>query len=592
MLSAFELFPGEQQGRIVPKGWTAPDGSFVLCLGADTPGRTGIFLNDDLVQWSVTGLLFTAPAIVRMRARVRAPASMPTGMVWVLGFQGDGSANALNGSLFTEIACDRDRDLFDIAVNVGAWTPGSFQIYAQITGGTPGQRVEVELPAIYIDAIAIDTDAHAPSNGMVFGNRYPEPNENNVPLDAWVAFDVMFATIGAGPADLTTSSVWINGALAYSAGNFLAPFDGPLSQVITLIDNGTGAEWIFDPTVPFASEETVTVRARIVSSVSPTDVADETWAFTIADFTPPRVISAMAIDTKTVRVSFDEPIAQELQPSSYLFTRLSIPAVDVVAVSVVLASATTVEVTTDIDLTPGATYELVVVNVTDLVGNTVAPPNDTVTFVAFVPPRPLTRRFDLWQFLPRKNRDEDTSGELRLFISCLQEITDLMLFDVDRFTTIFDPDIAPEWAVDLMLTGLGNPFAFTLSLANKRRLLRILTKIYALKGTAVGLIEVVLFFLGIPITIISYTGESLVLGESLLGVDWELGPSNAWAIYSFEIVAPFALTDDQRTQIAGIANYMKPAHTHLARIVEPVLPDVIDHIELGLSELGTEWILH
>jgi len=37
---------------------------------------------------------------------------------------------------------------------------------------------------------------------------------------------------------------------------------------------------------------------------------------------------------------------------------------------------------------------------------------------------------------------------------------------------------------------------------------------------------------------------------------------------------------------------MKPAHTHLARLVEPAIPEVIDHVELGLSELGETWELH
>jgi len=37
---------------------------------------------------------------------------------------------------------------------------------------------------------------------------------------------------------------------------------------------------------------------------------------------------------------------------------------------------------------------------------------------------------------------------------------------------------------------------------------------------------------------------------------------------------------------------MKPAHTHFARLVGPVIPAMIDHLELGLSQLGETWELH
>jgi hypothetical protein len=37
---------------------------------------------------------------------------------------------------------------------------------------------------------------------------------------------------------------------------------------------------------------------------------------------------------------------------------------------------------------------------------------------------------------------------------------------------------------------------------------------------------------------------------------------------------------------------MKPAHTHFLGFVEPVAPVIVDHLELGISELGVEWTLH
>jgi len=63
-------------------------------------------------------------------------------------------------------------------------------------------------------------------------------------------------------------------------------------------------------------------------------------------------------------------------------------------------------------------------------------------------------------------------------------------------------------------------------------------------------------------------------------------------LYSFKIVSPIALTEEQRKRITDIANYMKPAHTHLIEIEEPEVPLVIDDWELGLSELGEKTELH
>jgi hypothetical protein len=143
-----------------------------------------------------------------------------------------------------------------------------------------------------------------------------------------------------------------------------------------------------------------------------------------------------------------------------------------------------------------------------------------------------------------------------------------------------------------MLLDLGNPFPFDLSVVDRRRLLNVLVAIYREKGTAAGIKNAIRFFLGIEVDIVSYAGEGLVLGESLLGEDWVLGPSGAFAAYSFEVVVPRALASEERRRLRAIVDYMKPAHTHLARIVEPEIPEIIDHLELGLSELGETWMLH
>lgn len=197
-----------------------------------------------------------------------------------------------------------------------------------------------------------------------------------------------------------------------------------------------------------------------------------------------------------------------------------------------------------------------------------------------------------YRFLPELNRREDQTGDLRRFLSCLQEVTDLLLHDIDRFTDFLDPDLAPDPVLDLMLGELGNPFAFDLSVVDKRRLLNVLVAMYREKGTARGITNAIRFFLGLEVQITAYAGEALTLGESLLGEDWVLGPSSSFAALAFEVASPRVLAAEERRRLRQIVDYLKPAHTHFARLVEPVPPEVVDHVELGISELGDRWVLH
>jgi len=64
----------------------------------------------------------------------------------------------------------------------------------------------------------------------------------------------------------------------------------------------------------------------------------------------------------------------------------------------------------------------------------------------------------------------------------------------------------------------------------------VLVDIYREKGTDSGIRNAIRFFLGREVAITSYAGEALILGESLLGEDWVLGPSSAFSAYTFEVV--------------------------------------------------------
>lgn len=92
---------------------------------------------------------------------------------------------------------------------------------------------------------------------------------------------------------------------------------------------------------------------------------------------------------------------------------------------------------------------------------------------------------------------DDHTGDLFRFIACLQEVTNLLLADVDRWPDIFDLERAPEAFVDLILRDLGNPFPFELDAMGKRRLASVLVEMYRQKGTAKGIQNAIRFFLGI-----------------------------------------------------------------------------------------------
>jgi hypothetical protein len=115
---------------------------------------------------------------------------------------------------------------------------------------------------------------------------------------------------------------------------------------------------------------------------------------------------------------------------------------------------------------------------------------------------------------------------------------------------------------------------------------------YRQKGTAPGIRNAVRFFLGLEITILAFTADTLVLGESELGVDWILGPSGRFARYAFNVQVAVSLSDPQRRHLRAIVEYMKPAHTHFVDLLEPTPPQTYDHWELGISELGRDTIVH
>lgn len=441
-----------------------------------------------------------------------------------------------------------------------------------------------ELPALYADTIAAIVAVSRP----LLVNRDPGPDESDVPLESAIALEVIDP--GSSGIDRAATRVWVDGVLAFdgSAPPEIQPgFDGPRSEVV---ETGDTLRIVLDPLTPFVSQAIVTVRI-ISQTVGGGHALDESYSFIAEDRTAPRVVSAQAVSQKEVQIGFDEAVLVT-NPAGFDFAALSFPAVPVAPTSA-SANGSVVAISLDTEMTPDVAFRIVVTGVTDIHGNPVLPPDNTTTFLGFRPPMPATRRFDLWSMLPRHNRRTDATGDLWRFIACLQEVVDLLLAEVDRYPDIFDLERAPEGFLDLILRDLGNPFPFELDELGKRRLAAVLVEMYRQKGTAFGVENAIRFFLGIDITAITeFTGTTLILGESELGIDWELGPSDLFARYAFDVEVDEPLSDTERNQIRAIVDYLKPAHTHFVDLIEPGVPPTFDHWELGISELGVETELH
>ncbi|MCP3104247.1 phage tail protein [Myxococcus sp. K15C18031901] len=442
----------------------------------------------------------------------------------------------------------------------------------------------VELPALYVDTVSLFAETRRP----LLLNRAPGPEEADVPVDA--ALELELVDVGADGIARATTRVWVDDVLAFEGGASVevAPaFAGPLAEVRQTADT---LRVVLHPAVPLASQATVSVRV-VSATAGGEHLLDETYTFTVEDRTAPRLVGAQAVGPKSVRLAFDEDV--RVPPTArFTFTPRGAPAVPVAALEAA-ADGPLVHLVLDTELTPDVVYEVRVEAVTDTHDNPVLAPYHRAILTGFRPARPPSRSFQLWDMLPGHNRRDDVTGDLRRFISCLQEVTDLLLADLDAFPDVFDLERAPEAFLDAILLDLGNPFAFELDVLARRQLASVLVDMYRQKGTALGLRNAIRFFLGIEVRAISpFASDTLVLGESELGVDWVLGPSERFARYAFNVEVERLLSPAERQRLRTLVEYLKPAHTHFVDMVEPLPPILPEHWELGLSELGETTTLH
>lgn len=424
---------------------------------------------------------------------------------------------------------------------------------------------------------------------LILLNRSPEPGELDWPVTGLIELDIVNTALGDAP-DPTSVRVYVDGVLALSGSSFQAGWDGPGSAITAVAADMLRVA--IDSTGQFASLATVQVHVTVNALAGGTFI-DQTYSFTAEDLSNPELVNVRALSLTQLEVTFNEEVsAAALLTSSYELSRQIAPSVNAAIVAVQKSAPTVYLLTTSTELTHGVTYMLVVGAVQDLSGNTIAPPFDFFIFDSFVPQIPAGRDFDLFHMLPQMNRDEDISDDLKRTTACLQEVTDQILFSIDAWTDIIDVDVAPEPFVDAMLADLGNPFNFALTLTDKRRLARILVPIYRQKGLAKGIKNAVRFFLGFEVAITPFVDIGMSLGDSMLGVDWELGTGDSRAVRTFNLEVTFILTDEQRQRLLKIARYMKPLNTHIGLLIEPTVPETFDHWVLGISEIGVTTILH
>lgn len=437
----------------------------------------------------------------------------------------------------------------------------------------------LQIPAVYIDDVVVDDDLTTTPR---LTNRDPEDLEANVPIGTNIQLDIV--DVGTAGIDLSATEVDVEGALAFDAGVFNSPYNGPGSSYSLLTSPGAGApdglRIVIDPTVDFISLQVVNIQVRTKVVAGAPVVFD--YSFTAQDLTAPELESAIAINETKVRVKYNEPmrmmddddLKDALTPGNYVFTAIHddvTPAVSVIAASVERIDDQTVDVTLDWEMTPTIEYSVLVENVVDLFDNVIGTPDNLELFNGFESSIPAERDFDLWRIgLAQINREEDGTHDLRRFIRCLQEPLNRLLVSIDKWVTNFDIDHSPEAFLDAILEDLGNPFAFDLTINQKRKLARILIEIYTLKGTEPGIVNVLRFFLGIESEILEYHDDEVwILGDDELGYSTYLGQDSRKSLYSFDVIVDRELTYDEKKQLRQIVDYMKPAHTHHINTVEP-----------------------
>lgn len=282
--------PGSLSGRIAPSRWSPTEGSNAFVLGIDEPGYTGKFVNGNSIRVYQSGT-FAADSVANFRGYVRGPSTMPSGWAWQLRISIGGVLQVAR-----TILPGRVYDMSDLA---GVLTLADHGGTAEVSiglrvTGPAGDPVELEIPAVYLDALTVDPIP----GGLGIFNRWPSAGSVNVGATEGIGFSVL-STNGTAPliADITA---YVNGVLVMQNGVSKAGW----SRTHTGVSSGRHVTLI-SPS-PFDSESNVTVR---VIATTGSSAVDRSWSFTIEDTSAPIIVSASSPAHDRIRVRFDEPVA-------------------------------------------------------------------------------------------------------------------------------------------------------------------------------------------------------------------------------------------------------------------------------------------
>lgn len=596
-LTAWDSDLGTRQGRIQPTGATPAQGEWSFVLGSDAPGYFELLNPGDSVT---VGQLadWTAADLVRVTAVLRPATAIPAGVHWRFSLLVDGAE-----VVGQDMPQGATRTRIDMAANV-ANLAGDREVSFRLQLLGAGGPYLVELPAVYVDKVVLDASTGAPFRPKLI-NRDPEPSDGAVPVNQTIAIDIV--EVGGSTVDLSGTKIWVGGVLAFDGGSFVGGFNGPEAGWSN--PQPDVLRVLIDPSLPLPSGIEIPVRVVSAITADPLLSLDRSYTFITEDLAAPRLVEVKGWRQREIRATFNEGIraidagaaGDVLNPGSWAIelvegadqTRL--PAVTLGIVGVEAAGPSVFILTTDIAQTPGATYEVSVEGVRDLLGNIILTEN-RARLLGFQPPVPPRRQFNLWdRYIPQMNKDEDEvegQGDLRKFIGCLQEVLDWWLVDIDGFYKLIDPLLAPEPFVDLMLVEVGNPFRFAgMTLTDKRKLLLALVPMFIAKGSDESIINAIDQFLSIEVTITAFNTDNVGLSFGKLGSTFILGTNDIGTNLTFTVHVPRILTDEEEFRMRKLIEYAKRGEAHY-RLDAPQPPQVIDHWALGYSKLGVNAVLH
>lgn len=581
------LVSAGQAGRIQPANYTPTEGTWCMVLGSDAPGALEYVVPGDYAAVLQNGVDWTAADVVRVLGMVRIPENTPDTFGWELVMM-IGAGYELAWSLVEMVGAETM--ILDYSANVSELASTYISAGIRFTG--PGtDPVLAEIPAFYVDVVSAVDEA----DDVVLVATLPADSQTGVPADLPYGLTLSIAPLDGTLVVGGSINVTVDGVPAVVAGVVTLPFVGSVtaaqgaSSLDTIVALTSGWE-------TFASEYVVEVEVS-ATTVGAAEL-DTSYSFTIVDYAPPQLVSARALSDTEIELTYSEPVTMVLaagstdvlNPVNYSLAAVTIPAALPGFVGVTALSSTVVVLELDDGLSFGAMYTLTAENVTDLIGNVIVAPDNAVELIGFDPPWPACRSFSLWEMLAGVHRSSDISGDLAGFISCLQDVLDQLLFAIDKWAEIIDPDTAEEQYIDAMLVGLGNPFRFDLSLADKRLLISVLVKIYQSKGTKTGIENAVFLFLGFEIEIVprNDSENAWILDLSELGEDTELFTSESAVLYTFDVTVAIDLTTEQMATMLTIIDYMKVGHEHIGLIFQPGDVPPPEFWLLGESELDTE----